>query len=94
MKKTIIYLLTILLFASCNNSNTITISQEEYKQLKGDTIKPEYPKEFSVNNTVYHIYLGSDKHEYYGFRIGTGGYSSEFNYVHYHDCVKCKKDTL
>ena len=77
-------LILTLFFCSCNN-DTVTITREEYKQLKG----LEYPKHFTVNNETYDVYLGSDKHEYYKVR----SYNAT-NYFHYIDCKYCKKDTL
>ena len=40
---TIILLFTTII--SCSDNN-ITISKEEYRKLKGDTVKSEYPKPF------------------------------------------------
>jgi hypothetical protein len=92
MKQITILLLFSLLLFSCNNDK-IQLTQEQYKQLVGDTIKPEYPKTFNINENIYTIWLGSDKHEYY--LILEAGYCySKVEYYHYPDCVKCKKDTI
>lgn len=87
MKKFILSILVALLVSSCNES--VIISKEEYNKLKGDTVKPEYPKLFSVNDKDYSISLGSDGHEYYGIYLGIGGYSGETKFFHYADCKKC-----
>lgn len=80
---------------SCN-SDTVTITAEEYKQLKGDTIKPEYPREVHWTNhhglpTYGHI-IKIENHEYFcGYGIQT---SHSFFMMHYPDCKFCKHDTL
>lgn len=86
-------LLAIILFA-CNNDN-ITISKEEYKQLKGNTIKPEYPKEIQPLNNGWcskYIVITIDSCEYIYMetRSGHGGIALS----HKGNCKKCKRDTL
>ena len=88
MKK-IAIILTALLLNSCGD-NKVVLTKEQYKKLTGDTVKPEYPKYFEVNNIKYEIYLGSNNHEFY--KVPT--YYYDDNYFHYPDCKKCKKDTL
>lgn len=88
MKK-LIFIILIGLF-SCND-NSVTISKQEYNKLTGGKL----PKYFSVNSITYTVYTGSDGHEYYEMRVGTGGYSYGNRHFHYPDCEKCKKrDTL
>jgi len=91
--KNILIILTLFLF-SCNDS--VTISKEEYNKLKGDTVKPEYPKpfkfrepSFGANWANWAIVLGEDNHEYLVNNKGDG-----FGFIHYPDCKKCKRDTL
>jgi len=93
MKTIKILLLTFLLY-SCND--TVTISKEEYKQLKGDTLKPEYPKSLRIGSyynktndrTAFLIELGSDGHEYvHNYHAGYDAYVA----FHYPDCKKCEK---
>lgn len=85
MKTIKILLLTLLLY-SCND--TVTISKEEYKQLKGDTVKPEYPKViFTEGGEEAYIYLGSDGHDY----IRNYTYNQNSVLTHYPDCKKCEK---
>ena len=87
------YILILSLFLFSCNDNVI-ISKEEYNKLKGETVKPEYPKKLIIGNSGYSktnflIELGSDGHEYAN--------NEEYHgYVcfHYVDCKKCKKDTL
>lgn len=84
--------LTLFLF-SCNN-DSITISKEEYKQLKGDTIKPEYPKKIQPfngwcsNYTV--IVIDSCEYIYMETMSNHGGIALS----HKGNCKKCKKDIL
>ena len=82
--------------ASCGPDDTVTIPKEEYKQLKGDTIKPEYPRKvYWVNHEGHGIngdVIKIENHEY------LTGYGSYFKYsffmIHYPNCKFCKKDTL
>jgi len=91
--KNILIILTLFLF-SCNES--VIISKEEYNKLKGDTVKPEYPKFFKLYTDGLSfsnregIVLGSDDHEYLVIHYGSNGE----NIMHYVDCKKCKRDTL
>lgn len=82
--KYFIYILVSLIFLSCND--TVTLSKEEYEQLKGNTVKPEYPKILVIDGYKNNIYLGSDNHDYikYGNSYGS-------NFEHYPDCKNCKK---
>ena len=93
MKNSIIILLSIFLYSCSSNPNTIEITQEEYKQLKGDTVKPEYPKpfkfkepDFAANWKEWAIIQGEDNHEYL---VNNGGQS--FAFIHYPDCKLCKE---
>ena len=91
MKK-LITILSVLFLFSCNES--VTISKEEYDKLKGDTIKPEYPKLVRITeyerDIKYEISLGSDGHEYMSNCISCNWKVL----IHHPDCKKCKKDTL
>jgi hypothetical protein len=94
MKKTLLLIGAMLLLVSCEKSDTVEISKEEYNQLKGDTVRPKYPKPFELYDkgmTTYSldngIVLGSDQHEYL---ITNDGYNSE-NIEHYIDCELCQK---
>lgn len=80
---------------SCSNDNNITISKEEYRKLKGDTTRSEYPKTFKVGGEEYIISVGNDGHEYYSMYINVIVWISSERYFHYPGCIKCiKKDTL
>ena len=92
MKKLIPF---ILILIGCGNNDQIVISKEEYKKLKGDTIKSEYPKPFLLIKGEGHksqIILGSDGHEYIeivlNYRMDT------YNVLHSPECIKCKGDTI
>ena len=94
MKKFLLLIGLMLTLASCKPDNTVEITQEEYNQLKGDTVRPKYPKPFELYDkgmTTYSldngIVLGSDQHEYL---ITNDGYNSE-NIEHYIDCELCQK---
>lgn len=95
--KLFLTILTTLLLASCgSSSDEVVISQEDYKKLIGDTIKPEYPKTVEVlytNNTwgvmrEFTICLATDGHEYQRH------YESDISdqWVHYGGCKKCQKE--
>ena len=76
---------------SCNN-NSVTITKEEYNKLKGDTIKPEYPKTikpigWACNYTIITI----EKHQF--IFVETKGVYGGIAMCHYPDC-KCKKDSV
>lgn len=97
--KYISILVLSLLLASCGsdtNTNTVTIPVDEYKQLKGDTIKPEYPREVywvGMNGRPQKSYVVKiENHEY--LIGGYNGWTDSFYMVHYPDCKFCKKDTL
>lgn len=90
MKKLIPFF--IILIGCDSNHNEVTLTKEEYKKLKGDTIKPEYPKPFKLFNEwnhSSHIVLGSDGHEYIEIvlkhRIDT------YNVLHSPECIKCMR---
>lgn len=94
MKK-LFFILPLFLF-SCGNDNTIEISKEEYKKLKGDTTKPEQSREIIWNDhrgreeTAYITKI--ENHEMmYGIY---GDDNRAFYMVHYPDCETCKKDTI
>lgn len=91
MKIIKLFLISILFF-NCESPDKVTITKEEYKQLKGDTSKPEYPKSFHFYGRLadwrWEIILGQDSHEY----LTNNGYHA-FAFIHYPDCRKCKKDT-
>ena len=89
MKKLMI-LATLFLVMACKKADTVEISQEEYKVLKGDTIKPKYPKVFELYTDGLQYYdngivLGSDGHEY----IITNYDAHSENVEHYIECEKC-----
>lgn len=93
MKQTITIIISLFLF-SCNN-DTVTIPKEEYKQLKGDTIKSEYPREiiWYLDKEEQKSYIVKiENHEMLIGNINRVGYS--FYLTHYPDCKYCKKDTL
>lgn len=87
MKKLIPF---ILILIGCGNNDQIVISKEEYKKLKGDTIKSEYPKPFRLIEGAEdnaEIVLGSDGHEY----IEIDRYNHSYNVLHSPECIKCKR---
>jgi hypothetical protein len=94
MKKILLLIIAMFTLASCvENSDTVEISKEEYKQLKGDTIKPKYPKPFELytdgldyRNRNEGIVLGSDQHEY----LVTNFNNNSQNVEHYIDCELCQ----
>ena len=78
-------ILFVLTLTSCDD-NSVTISKKEYEKLIGDTLRPTYPKPFTLYYYDMGLYedgiaLGSDGHEY--LKIG------RYNVEHYIDCVKC-----
>jgi hypothetical protein len=91
MKYILLALITISLF-SCEDSNRVVISQEEYDRLKGIP-QSEYPKPFHFmkgsnaedNRPDWQIILGEDDHEY----IENNGYDS---YIMFHspECKLCR----
>lgn len=98
--RNLILTLTLLLsigLSSCEN-NKVQLTQEQYKHLIGDTIKPEYPKEliipnpYSGNPELYYIVLGSDSHNYVtNGCVNTADWKILF---HYPNCKYCKKDSI
>jgi hypothetical protein len=93
MKKILLLIGTMLMLASCvENSDTVQISKEEYRMLKGDTVRPKYPKHFELyeeglnqSRENHGIVLGSDQHEYLITDDGTNSKNVE----HYIDCELC-----
>lgn len=96
LQKLLIVIIIAIALASCEN-NKVELTQEQYRQLIGDTIKPEYPQTLEIGNNKYTkrnkflIELGSDGHEY---AHNIDAYSDSYMAFHYPDCKKCKKDTL
>ena len=91
MKKLIPFFL--ILIGCGSNNKEVTITKEEYKKLKGDTIKPEYPKPFKLlgkRRGESQIVLGSDGHEY----IELNWSNNTYNVLHSPECIKCKGDTI
>ncbi len=95
MKKILLLIGMMLMLASCKDeTDTVQISKEEYRMLKGDTVRPKYPKHFELyekelNNSqeLNGIVLGSDQHEYL---ITNDGLNSK-NVEHYIDCELCQE---
>lgn len=84
MKK-ITFILTLIMFVSCDN-NTITISKDEYNQLKGVKLQ-SYPKPFRFLNSTrgtWHIILGENGHEYLANEE-----LHEYVCMYYIDCILC-----
>lgn len=90
MKK-ILLVLALITLASCKkvDSDTITISKEEYKKLNSNAQK--YPKPFSIQGDdggdldgISAIVLGSDGHEYL-----SSYHRTERSLTHYVDCELC-----
>jgi hypothetical protein len=95
--KTFLSFLTVLLLVSCGpSSDQVVLSQEDYKKLVGDTIKPEYPKFISIDNskagynTVGQVFIsiGSDGHEY---QLHEESEMAD-QWTHYGGCKKCQKE--
>jgi hypothetical protein len=92
MKKLLIAV-TLLSLMGCRHeedySNRVTITKEEYNQLRNTT--PEYPKHFDLigysgfEGFENAIILGSDGHEYL---VTRSGYNNETQ-GHYIECKKC-----
>jgi hypothetical protein len=95
MKKFLLLIGMMLMLASCKDeTDTVQISKEEYRMLKGDTVRPKYPKHFELyekelNNSQQRngIVLGSDQHEY----LITNDGSKLKNVEHYIDCELCQE---
>lgn len=89
--KSIITLILVSVLLSCNEQ--VTISKEEYKKLKKDTLQNEYPKPFKLYTEGLEygnsdgIVLGSDKHEYLVTDYGR----NSSNVQHYIDCKLCNE---
>lgn len=88
MKKTLLLILGVIVLGSCakeKDKNSVTISKDEYENLK--TQEREYPKPFSLTenpNNGDAILLGSDGHEYIATRSVVNAL------VHSPECLKCK----
>lgn len=88
----LVFLFSSFLVFSCGNSETLTISKEEYNKLKG-VKQSEYPKYFKLNDSGLSItnsdgiVLGSDGHEYLVISWGRNTMDVE----HYVDCKFCAK---
>lgn len=85
-------LFVLVLFLIGCDDNTVTITKEEYRKLKGDTSKVIEPKIFKIGEknrgrNKFIVELGSDGHEY-AHNID----NSYEAYVafHYVDCQLCK----
>jgi hypothetical protein len=95
MKKFLLFIGIMLMLASCfEDSDTVQISKDEYRMLKGDTVRPKYPKPFelytnglSYQTTQNGIVLGSDQHEYLVTNFNSNTQSVE----HYIDCELCQE---
>lgn len=93
--KTLSIILFVLALISCGgDDNSVTIPKQEYQKLIGDTIKPIYPKPFTLNTYGFEVWddgivLGSDGHEY----LVTCYRCQKQNVEHYIDCVKCIERT-
>lgn len=95
LEKFLLMLGLAIALASCEN-NKIELTQEQYKELIGDTIKPEYPKQLIIGNlnksrSELLIELGSDGHDY---AHNINDYYDAYVCFHWIECKKCKKDTL
>lgn len=97
MKYISILILSILLASCDSDTDTVTIPVNEYKIFKGDTVKPEYPRDVYWKDPYESIQKSSivkiENHEYL---MGTYNIydSRAFYMVHYPDCKFCKKDTI
>lgn len=84
----LIFLFSSFLVFSCGNSETVTVSREEYNKLKN--IPP--PREVIINEEYYEIKVASDGHEYYSQIVDKGGYVVGYIWLHYIDCKFCAKN--
>lgn len=90
MKK-ILFILAVLIFTACDDKKSVTISIDEYQQLKGQV--NSYPKPFDLGGFTdmdgpkQCILLGSDGHDYVAINraMNTG------SVVHSPECPKCKE---
>lgn len=91
MKK-ILLIVAVLSLVSCKkaDSDTITITKEEYQKLNSSINLQKYPKPFALQNDggdiagESAILLGTDGHEYL-----SSYHRSERNLDHYVDCELC-----
>ena len=72
-----------VLLSGCN-SKSVTITQEEYNKLKGDTVKSEYPKKVFIKDTEFEVWKGSDSCEYF-FGYATYHVATQY-FEHYPLC--------
>ncbi len=82
--------MSLFVFTSCG-TDTVTLSKDEYNQLKGGK-KSEYPKPYKIYDYTDHeweILLGEDGHEY----LKNDGYNS-FVLIHFPSCKICVKDSI
>lgn len=87
MKKALALFALIVGLASCDPTDTVTISKNQYRALTHDSSTIE----LSVNGTSYQITRGSDGHQYYMVYIATGGYTGGYRPFHLPSCDLCKK---
>lgn len=84
----LILLILVIFIISCNNSDNVTITKEQYNKLIGDTINSEYPKPFYFINGntqfTWKIILDENNHEYLE---NNGG--NAYVIIHNPECRKC-----
>ncbi len=84
----LILLILMIFITSCNNSDDVTITKEQYNKLIGDTIKSEYPKPFYFINGntqfTWKVILDENNHE---FLENNGG--NAYVIIHNPECRKC-----
>jgi hypothetical protein len=82
MKNILLISSLFLLFSCGNDTERVLLTRKEYNRLKG--VKPEYPKEVTIDEMTWEITLGSDGHEYC---YNSGG--NAYVCFHYVDCKLC-----
>jgi hypothetical protein len=86
--KKLAVLVSLFLFFSCGNSESIKISKQEYNELKN--LPPE--RVLILGKQVgCKIITASDNHEYYSQEVGMAGYATGDIYLHYINCEFCAK---
>ena len=98
MKKLALLSITFIVLSCGDNRETVTVSKEKYKILTGDTSKPKYPKEITVNSDDsdkaegFTVFIGSDGHEYQSHMES----HRKDQWIHYAGCELCKSrlDTI
>jgi len=80
----LIFLFSSFLVFSCGNSETVTVSKEEYNRLKN--IPPPKIITFSEGQKNKEVVVASDGHEYYQQQV-----EYYIIYLHYIDCKLCAK---